>query len=75
MVRIEVFQDGDMWCALVGKNLQEGIAGFGKTQAEAVIKLGKALKKTPLVTLASRKVMEIPPTILDTSLNEKVRVI
>jgi hypothetical protein len=23
--------DGDMWCALYGDNLQDGIAGFGKT--------------------------------------------
>lgn len=28
--------DGDMWCALLGENLQEGVAGFGKTPAEAM---------------------------------------
>jgi hypothetical protein len=24
-------KDGDMWCALFGENLQEGVSGFGKT--------------------------------------------
>lgn len=28
--------DGDQWCALYGKNLQEGVAGFGKSPAEAM---------------------------------------
>lgn len=23
--------DGDMWCALFGENLQDGVAGFGKS--------------------------------------------
>jgi len=27
--------DGDYWCALYGSNLQDGIAGFGKSPAEA----------------------------------------
>lgn len=29
-------KDGDMWCALMGDNLQEGIAGFGPTPAKAL---------------------------------------
>lgn len=28
--------DGDSWCALIGENLQEGLAGFGTTQVEAL---------------------------------------
>ena len=27
---IRLMQDGNQWCALIGTNLQEGIAGFGK---------------------------------------------
>ena len=27
--------DGDQWCALYGQNLQDGIAGFGDSVAEA----------------------------------------
>ena len=28
--------DGDQWCALYGDNLQDGVAGFGKTPALAM---------------------------------------
>lgn len=30
------FPDGGMWCVLWGKDLQVGIAGFGKTPYEAI---------------------------------------
>lgn len=33
--------DGDYWCALYGKDLQSGIAGFGKTPAEAMTDFDK----------------------------------
>jgi len=29
-------KDGNMWCALLGENLQEGVAGFGATPAKAM---------------------------------------
>ena len=28
--------DGDKWCALYGDNLQDGIAGFGKSPSDAM---------------------------------------
>ncbi|WEM01112.1 MULTISPECIES: hypothetical protein [Delftia] len=28
--------DGNQWCALYGDNLQDGVAGFGNTPAEAM---------------------------------------
>ncbi|KFL31499.1 hypothetical protein JP75_08160 [Devosia riboflavina] len=31
LMRPSVFPDGDMWCALYGVNIQEGVAGFGST--------------------------------------------
>lgn len=31
-----VFPDGDMWCALYGINIQEGVAGFGESPALAM---------------------------------------
>lgn len=34
-LRPAIFPDGDHWCALYGSNLQEGVAGFGKSPAEA----------------------------------------
>lgn len=37
--------DGDMWCALLGENLQVGVAGFGKTVAEAMTAFDQAFYK------------------------------
>jgi hypothetical protein len=34
--------DGSQWCALYGKNLQEGVAGFGDTPAAAMRDFDKA---------------------------------
>lgn len=31
-----VYPDGDMWCALYGVNIQEGVAGFGESPALAM---------------------------------------
>ena len=33
---VRIAPDGDRWCALAGENLQEGIAGFGETPADAL---------------------------------------
>ena len=40
---INVYPDGDRWCALLGENLQEGEAGFGSTPIEAIQALIKQL--------------------------------
>jgi len=34
--RPHLSKDGNMWCALLGDNLQEGVAGFGDTPAKAM---------------------------------------
>jgi hypothetical protein len=34
--------DGNMWCALYGENLQDGVAGFGKSPAEAYVDFDRA---------------------------------
>ena len=31
LFRLEPFVDGNMYCVLLGENLQEGVAGFGET--------------------------------------------
>jgi hypothetical protein len=31
-----LFIDGNQWCALFGDNLQDGVAGFGDSPAEAM---------------------------------------
>lgn len=33
--RPRMFIDGNQWCALYGDNLQDGVAGFGDSPAEA----------------------------------------
>lgn len=37
--------DGDMWCVLLGENLQIGVCGFGKTPAEAMAEFDLAFWK------------------------------
>lgn len=34
-LRPKIFPDGNQWCVLYGENLQEGVAGFGKSPFEA----------------------------------------
>ena len=36
MLTPRLFLDGDQWCCLYGENIQDGLAGFGKTPIEAV---------------------------------------
>lgn len=36
LMRPKVYIDGDKWCALYGKNIQDGVAGFGETPFEAM---------------------------------------
>ena len=31
-----LFKDGNMWCALLGENVQEGVCGFGETPSHAM---------------------------------------
>ena len=42
---IQIFEDGSDWCALEGINLQEGIAGFGTTQAQALRDLANGIEE------------------------------
>lgn len=43
LLRPTISLDGNAWCALYGKNLQEGIAGFGSTPLEALGAFDKAI--------------------------------
>lgn len=35
LLRPSMMQDGNMWCALYGDNIQDGVAGFGETPEKA----------------------------------------
>lgn len=37
------YKDGTSWCVLIGKNIQEGICGFGETQKDAYVNFLKEL--------------------------------
>lgn len=37
LLKPKMYPDGNMWCALYGENIQEGVAGFGETPAKAAI--------------------------------------
>lgn len=37
LYRPSVTLDGNQWCALYGDNLQDGVAGFGNSPAEAML--------------------------------------
>lgn len=35
-VEVVIEKDGEQWCALAGVDLQQGVAGFGSTPADAI---------------------------------------
>ena len=44
VLRPRIFKDGNQWCMLYGDNLQDGVAGFGATPAEAADDFDKKWK-------------------------------
>lgn len=45
MFGLAPYIDGNMWCVLLGENLQDGVCGFGKTPYLAVLDFNKAFHK------------------------------
>lgn len=48
VLEITISQDGDQWCALVGPNLQEGVAGFSDTIKNALTELALTLTQSEI---------------------------
>ena len=44
-LEIRPYLDGNKWCVLWGKNIQEGIAGFSDTPMQAVMNFYEKLKE------------------------------
>jgi hypothetical protein len=42
---ITISLDGDKWCALIGENLQDGLAGFGNSPIEAIRALANEIEQ------------------------------
>lgn len=45
----KLYIDGSMWCALIGEDLQSGVAGFGDTPHKALMELQAEMHKAPEV--------------------------
>ena len=58
--RPRLFPDGNMWCALLGDNLQEGLAGFGETPAKAMWAFDLAFfnERTPTAIIGAKAMTE-----------------
>jgi hypothetical protein len=52
----DLYKDGDMWCALLGGDIAEGVTGFGASPEEAMAEFDKAWYKK-----------EVPANAVDTS--------
>lgn len=57
LYRPSLSADGGMWCALLGENLQEGVAGFGETPEKAMAAFDEAFanERTPKANLIARR--------------------
>lgn len=51
--------DGDMWCALLGDNIADGLAAFGKTPYEAMQNFDTAFYKENTPIAKSKTTMEL----------------
>lgn len=47
ILEVRICLDGDKWCAMIGKDLQEGLAGFGDTPLDALYELLNELESNP----------------------------
>lgn len=45
LLGLHPYPDGNAWCVLWGKNLQDGVAGFGETPYLAVLDFTAALHR------------------------------
>jgi hypothetical protein len=45
MFRPKIYPDGNMWCALLGDDLQSGVSGFGDTPDKAMAAFDQAFWK------------------------------
>lgn len=50
VLKIKITKDGDSWCALIGKDLQDGTGGFGETPVKAVKNVMDAVVTDELIS-------------------------
>ena len=44
-LEIIISLDGDLWCAQIGENLQDGLAGFGHSPVRAIRELADEIER------------------------------
>ncbi len=42
-LKIKLFIEGNQWCCLFGDNIQDGVAGFGKSPHDAMLDFDAAM--------------------------------
>lgn len=52
LMRPAIYPDGNMWCALYGENLQDGVCGFGEMPEAACADFDKNWHKQRLTALS-----------------------
>lgn len=45
LLKPKIFIDGNKWCVLYGKNIQDGVCGFGSSPQNAIYDFNKAFIK------------------------------
>ncbi|MCK4252712.1 hypothetical protein KAX97_14790 [candidate division WOR-3 bacterium] len=55
ILKVAIFPDVNQWCALIGKDLQEGIAGFGDNPLQALKTLVEEIEKKGYSLIQTRK--------------------
>lgn len=43
--QVSIAKEGDLWCALLGQDLQNGVSGFGETVQQALKDLANKIKE------------------------------
>jgi len=60
LLKPEIFIDGDMWCVLWGKDLQSGVAGFGKSPILAIYDFNKSWEKELHTSESKVQILHMP---------------
>ena len=58
LFRPAISLDGNMWCALYGDNLQDGVAGFGRSPEEAMADFDKNWKSRDVHNIKTEEARE-----------------
>lgn len=61
-----LFKDGNMWCALYGKDMMEGIVGFGRSPDKAIKRFNNAFYED----IMNNEIVEKPSNIIPKNIKD-----